>query len=539
MLKGETLLADRYKIVKTLGQGGMGAVYLAEDQRLPTAWAIKEMKRQGLTPEELQEAAELFRTEARLLSDLRHRNLPRIVDFFQESAQLYLVMDFIEGETLEARILRDGPISLDLALNLSLQISDVLDYLHSRPEPIIFRDFKPGNVMLTSQNEVKLVDFGIARIFRKDQNKDTKALGTPGYAAPEQYGKGQSGPQTDLYAFGATMHHALSGHDPTNEPFNFAPLATYRQDLPQAFAALITACLSLQASARPASAFAVKREIEQLLGLSGSTSLTGRAMTMPLGDHRTTEVITPSSSLITAATTTISPTTTPPPAPTSVTAHASETSTTASTPSSGIPAAAPIVTAAEGSSQANSSNIPTGTTTLKVSLSPSVLSFRTLGQGQHATLRLRAKTTQPITLNCDSPQIELTPNEVPPGTSSIKVALNTQGLQEGSHFKATIRCAQAPESSVTVEAMIVPAQASTAVRITAAGLACATLIPFLNYLTTMVLLILTLSLPSPQRPSLRLSWRISAFLTLCWTGAFAVIFFGLSQVNWEALKTYL
>ena len=282
MLKGETLLEGRYKIVKILGQGGMGAVYLAEDQRLPTVWAVKEMKRDGLSAEELNHAVELFRMEARLLSDLRHRNLPRIMDFFQVEEQLYLVMDFVEGETLEARLARDGPIALPFALDLCLQISDVFDYLHTRKEPVIFRDFKPGNVMLNGQNEVKLVDFGIARIFSQEKSTDTRALGTPGYAAPEQYGKGQSGPRTDLYAFGATMHHALSGRDPTAEPFNFPPLANFRQDLPPQLIAMIESCLSLQPNGRPESAFAVKREIEQLLGFTGSSSLAGRPTTTRL-----------------------------------------------------------------------------------------------------------------------------------------------------------------------------------------------------------------------------------------------------------------
>ncbi len=452
----------------------MGAVYLAEDQRLPTRWAIKEMKRDGLSAEDLEHASELFRTEARLLSELRHRNLPRIVDFFETGGKLYLVMDFIEGETLETRVERDGPISLPFATDLCLQISDVLDYLHTRPSPVIFRDFKPANVMLTPQNEVKLVDFGIARIFRQDQATDTRALGTPGYAAPEQYGQGQSGPRTDLYAFGATLHYALSGRDPTAEPFVFPPLVEFRQDLPTELISLLETCLSLQAAGRPESAFAVKRELERLAGVTGSSALAGRPTTTQLGS--------------TAA---------PPDA----------LATAAAPPSSGH----------------------------SVTFMPNTLLFKDLSVGRKAHARIRVKTAKAITLKSNSPQLLIEPLQLSPGTSTVTISLDSQGLDPRSVYRGAVEVEEVEETDLPVEAHLSTPKASTALMFSAVALAAMTLIPLFNFISTMILLVVVLSTPKPQRSSLRIPWRISAFLTLCWTGFLVAVAFGLTRVDWHGL----
>jgi tRNA A-37 threonylcarbamoyl transferase component Bud32 len=480
--------------VKILGQGGMGAVYLAEDQRLPTQWAIKEMKREGLTPQELQDAADLFRTEARLLSDLRHRNLPRIVDFFQQDVQLYLVMDFIDGETLEAKIARDGPISLPFALDLCLQISDVLDYLHTRKEPVVFRDFKPGNVMLTPQNEVKLVDFGIARIFRKGQSSDTKALGTPGYAAPEQYGKGQSGPRTDLYAFGATIHHALSGRDPTAEPFVFPPLSDFRGDLPPELIALLDACLSMQPDGRPESAFAVKRQLEQIMGITGSSSLAGRPTTTRLGD--------PAGQL--------------------------------------APGTLPLAPAAAPPAAAAASTQPGPAAGHSLTFMPNVLVFKDLALGHKASARVRVKTARPVTLTSNSAHLKVDPVQVPAGTSTVIVSLDSQGLEGGSLYKSAVEVQELEEADLPVEAHLSRPRASTGVLLAAIALTVCSLIPVLSYLCTATLAVLCLSTPKPQRLSLRVPWRLSLLLSIAYTAFFAAIAFGLVQAygvpNLEGLR---
>ncbi len=501
VLKGQTLLEGRYKIVKILGQGGMGAVYLAEDQRLPTKWAIKEMKRDGLTETELTEAAELFRTEARLLSDLRHRNLPRIVDFFQQNVQLYLVMDFIEGETLEARLAKDGPLSLSSALDLCLQISDVLDYLHTRKEPVVFRDFKPGNVMLTPQNEVKLVDFGIARIFRQDQSTDTKALGTPGYAAPEQYGKGQSGPRTDLYAFGATIHHALTGRDPTEEPFVFPPLTDFRQDLPLEFVALLESCISMQPNGRPESAFAIKRELEQMLGYTGSSALAaGRPTTTRL------EAI------------------------------------VAQPPTGTVPIGAPPLgglATAPGTLPLDTHRTTSAASTPSVTFVPNALMFRDLAVGHKATARLRVKASHNISLVCNSPQLKVDPGTLGPGTHTITVTLDTQGLEPKAVYRGAVEVTEAEDADLPVEAHMKAPRATTGTVLSAYTLALCTLIPFLNYLCTVVLAVICLSTAKPQRASLKIPWRLSFFFSFSWTCLFVAIGFGMANMDWSTFTSKL
>lgn len=498
MLNNGSILQQRYKIVKILGHGGMGAVYLAEDERLPTKWAIKEMKKQGLSEAERAEAVELFGSEARLLSELRHRNLPRIVDFFDENGQLYLVMDYVEGHTLEDRVKRDGPLPVNFALELCLQISDVLDYLHTRPNPVIFRDFKPANVMLTPHDEVKLIDFGIARVFKKDANTDTKALGTPGYAAPEQYGKGQSGPRTDLFAFGATMHHALSGRDPTEEPFQFPPLTDYRQDLPPELVSLIDSCLSLRADGRPDSAFAVKRILEQLLGRTGSAALVSRPSTTHLGAEPTQ----------------------PPPL-------SNPTGPVVSSPLTPTPTGA-VATAA-----------PTGVALPNVSFSPKALSVKELSHGDKATLRLRVKSDQSVSLVPNSPHIKVYPDKIGPGTTTVTVAVDSAQLDSGSHFSGAIEVNDIDELALPVEAHISSPKASTGTLVGMFTLCLLTLIPLFNYATTIIAGIVVFSTPKAKRSSLKIPWRLTLLFTFVWTGVFVTFAFGLSQVDWQAVSNYL
>lgn len=230
-LQPTAVLCGRYIILRKLGEGGMGAVYQVADSHLAgKVWALKEMSDAAITdPAEKQHAREAFIQEARLLSTLRHPNLPQVSDFFSERGQQYLVMDFVEGTTLES-ILDDRiyPFQEEEVLNWAYQICDVLDYLHNQHPPIIFRDLKPGNIMLLPDGKtVKLIDFGIARLFKPGAGKDTITLGTPGYAPPEQYGKGQTDARSDVYALGATLHHLLTLRDPGSDPFNFPNLLSY------------------------------------------------------------------------------------------------------------------------------------------------------------------------------------------------------------------------------------------------------------------------------------------------------------------------
>jgi serine/threonine protein kinase/uncharacterized protein YggT (Ycf19 family) len=215
------LLGGRYRIVKLIGEGGFGAVYRANDERFQATRvvAIKEMNDANLSASGREKALVDFRREANLLVQLNHPNLPQVSDFFEEGTKAYLVMEFIEGKTLE-RALEDagGPLDETLVMEWALQLCSVLHYMHNRQPPIIFRDMKPSNIMVTGDNQLKLIDFGIARIFKASATKDTTLLGSQGYAPLEQYGRGQSDPRSDIYALGATLYHLLTGSVPADAP---------------------------------------------------------------------------------------------------------------------------------------------------------------------------------------------------------------------------------------------------------------------------------------------------------------------------------
>ena len=245
----------------------MGAVYKAEDIQFGNRLvAVKEMRQTGLDPQELKEAADAFKQEAVLLAGLKHPNLPSIYDHFEENGRWYLVMDFIEGETLAEHLnkAKGKVLPVPDVLDIGIQLAKVLAYLHTRPTPIIFRDLKPSNVMLTPEGHVYLIDFGIARFFKPGQAKDTAAYGSAGYSSPEQYGRAQTTPQSDIYSLGATLHEMLSGNDPSNTPFRFAPLPSLGQPALTELAALITRMLDMDAQRRPTSMGVVKQELERI-----------------------------------------------------------------------------------------------------------------------------------------------------------------------------------------------------------------------------------------------------------------------------------
>jgi len=267
------LLKQRYRLQKKVGSGGYGDVYKAIDSQFDRLVAIKEMSQNGLSPQEISEASEAFKREAFMLAALTHPGLPSIYDYFTENDRWYLVMSFIEGETLESYLNRskNGRLSVDKVLYIGIQLASVLSYLHSRKPPIIFRDLKPSNVMRTYDGQIYLVDFGIARHFKPGQTKDTIALGSPGYAAPEQYGRSQTTPQTDVYSLGVMLHQMLSGFDPSEEPFNLPPL--HIPGYPQLHI-LISCMLDMNPKKRPASMGNIKRELQRIS--TGRSPLSGQ-----------------------------------------------------------------------------------------------------------------------------------------------------------------------------------------------------------------------------------------------------------------------
>ncbi len=261
-------LKGRYRIIEKLGQGGFGAIYKVEDLLFNGAIeAVKEMGMRGLNPQETQNAIVSFKNEAVLLANLAHPNLPQIYDHFEDHGRWYLVMDYIDGETLATRLeeVAGGKLSITDTVKIGLQLCIVLAYLHSHQPPIIFRDLKPDNVMITNNDHLYLIDFGIARFFKPGQARDTVNLGTPGYAAPEQYGGMQTTIRSDIYSLGATLYHLISGIYPGLNPFNFQSLNLDPQEPGNnALETLIMQMLEIKEDRRPADTDAVKLELQHI-----------------------------------------------------------------------------------------------------------------------------------------------------------------------------------------------------------------------------------------------------------------------------------
>ncbi|MEO7021105.1 MAG: protein kinase [Ktedonobacteraceae bacterium] len=259
------LLKQRYRMLQSVGKGGMGAVYMAQDTLLGNRLvAVKEMSQGKLSAQEVQGAVEAFKIEAYMLAGLQHPNLPSIYDYFEEAGHWYLVMSFIQGETLEHYISHAQNHRLPLAevLHIGRALCDVLNYLHTHQPPIIFRDLKPSNIMRTPDGHIYLVDFGIARHFKPGQAKDTAYYGSMGYSPPEQFGRAQTTVRSDIYSLGATLYELLSGYEPSESPFRFPPLQSLVPTLPERLVRLITLMLDLDDSKRPSSISVVERELQ-------------------------------------------------------------------------------------------------------------------------------------------------------------------------------------------------------------------------------------------------------------------------------------
>ncbi len=198
-------------ILRTVGQGGMGAVYQARDMKRQVICAIKEMSLSMVPLNERPQAIQNFKIEAKMLWGLNHANLPAFHGFFTEGPRYFMVMEYVDGYTLEDLLERNAaPFPERRVLSWARQLCDVLEYLHTQNPPIIFRDMKPGNIMLMRNGRIKLIDFGIARFFRSTLSSDTQLLGTPGFAPPEQYGKAQTDERSDIYSLAMTLFQLLT-----------------------------------------------------------------------------------------------------------------------------------------------------------------------------------------------------------------------------------------------------------------------------------------------------------------------------------------
>ena len=249
------ILNNKYEVLKLIGKGGMSNVYLAMDLHLNKQWAIKEIHSGNLNQELLLQS---LTAEVNLMKKLDHPALPRIVDVVKEGDLLYVVMDYIEGEPLSKIVKMFSAQPQELVIDWGKQLCLVLHYLHSRKPPIIYRDMKPSNIMLCPGGNLKLIDFGIAREYKKGGHRDTVNLGTKGYAAPEQFGNNvQTDERTDIYCLGVTLYYLLTNLDPDDQPFELQPIRTINPNLSGGLEKIIQTCIKPKPEERYQSALEV------------------------------------------------------------------------------------------------------------------------------------------------------------------------------------------------------------------------------------------------------------------------------------------
>ena len=235
-----TIIEEKYEVLKEIGRGGMSVVYLAMDRRLNKQWAVKEIRKKGRGKND-EIAVNSLIAEANMMKKLDHPALPRIVDIIDNGGTIYVIMDYIEGESLDKILHEYGAQPEELVVGWAKQLCDALSYLHGQKPPIIYRDMKPANVMLKPEGNIKIIDFGIAREYKEKSLSDTTVLGTRGYAPPEQY-NGQTDPRSDIFALGMTMHHLLTGADPRNGEI-YAPVRQWNPELSEGIERIIDRCV--------------------------------------------------------------------------------------------------------------------------------------------------------------------------------------------------------------------------------------------------------------------------------------------------------
>lgn len=267
LLPGVTL-DRRYTIERIVSRrGGMSTIYLARDERFGNQHCIiKEMLDRFADPADRQQAQAWFAREASTLRNLKHPNIPQVVDHFSQFGRHYLVMDWLDGENLEDALVANGVPGLpeDRVLLWGIRLCEVLEYLHNLQPPLLFRDLKPANLILTQDNEIHLIDFGIARKFDPGQLGKMTVIGTPGYSPPEQY-SGRSEPRSDLYALGATLHHLLTGREPV--PFSFQPAHVLNPNVSSELSAVLERVLDNDIERRYESATKMKQALQMCQGV--------------------------------------------------------------------------------------------------------------------------------------------------------------------------------------------------------------------------------------------------------------------------------
>ena len=253
------IIDGKYEILKELGKGGMSQVYLATDLTLDKLWAIKQIDK---TSEEYKCTVnkEQVASEIKIMKDLSHPLLPRIVEAIDTEDYLYIVMDYIEGKTLKKVLEVSGKIDEDIVAGWMIDICNIFTYLHNQNPPIIYRDLKPANIMLKPDGTIRLIDFGIARELKRDIG-DTRCLGTEGYASPEHF-IGKTTERSDIFTIGTTMYHLITGHDPTQPPYEIRPIREIDRNLSSGLETIIEKCIQANPEKRYSSTEELKEDLE-------------------------------------------------------------------------------------------------------------------------------------------------------------------------------------------------------------------------------------------------------------------------------------
>ena len=241
MLEIGSLVDGKYKILNKVGQGGMSVVYLAMTEKANKQWAIKEVRKDGVLDFEAVKQGLVAETD--ILKKLDHPHLPSIVDVIDTEDSFIIIMDYIQGNSLNKALEEYGAQPQELVIKWAMQLCDVLGYLHTRNPAIIYRDMKPANIMLKPDGNITLIDFGTAREYKEKNLADTTCLGTVGYAAPEQFGgMGQTDARTDIYCLGATLYHLVTGMNPCEPPYEIKPIREINPALSSGLERIIIKC---------------------------------------------------------------------------------------------------------------------------------------------------------------------------------------------------------------------------------------------------------------------------------------------------------
>ena len=270
---GKTIDA-KYEVLKLIGRGGFYTTYLVKDVRVNKAWAMKvcDKKNRHYSPA----IRENILTEPYMMQKLNHLAIPKVVDIIEDEDSIFIVRDYIEGETLETIVRMYGAQPADKVIEWGKQMCSALGYLHSQNPPLIYRDMKPANVILKPDGTIKFIDFGIMRAYKPNQSSDTCCLGTKGYAAPEQFGGSQTDDRTDIFGLGMTMFRLVTGLNPTEPPYEIKPICLVNPNLPKGLEYIISKCTRPNPAERYQSCDELMADLNNYLGLPKPKGIFGK-----------------------------------------------------------------------------------------------------------------------------------------------------------------------------------------------------------------------------------------------------------------------